>query len=144
MKRFVFVNYCFSISNVLEGDASQEDCKPISSSLSFPFDKIYFYLQPVPPHGSAGSQEMHPVVVRDLLAPPDGLAGHQHHPVPLPVLDGVGVAAVVEEGNAGIQGTPHGLHGESLVLYDGLHHGVDVELENLEQLIMLLKNSIKT
>ena len=78
---------------------------------------------------------MHPVVVRHLLAPSDGLAGHQHHPVPLPVLDGVGVAAVVEEGHAGVQGTPDGLHGESLLLYDGLHHGVYVELEDLEQII---------
>ena len=78
---------------------------------------------------------MHPVVIRHLLAPPDGLAGHQDHPVPLPVLDGVGVAAVVEEGDAGIQGTPDGLHGERLVLYDGLHHRVHVELEDLEQII---------
>ena len=81
---------------------------------------------------------MLPVIIRDLLAPPDGLAGHQHHPVPLPVLDGVGVAAVVEEGDAGIQGTTDGFHGESLVLYDGLHHGVDVELENLVQKIIQL------
>ena len=73
------------------------------------------------------------IIVRDLLALPDGLAGHHHHPVPLPVLDGVGVAAVVQEGDAGIQGTPDGFHGESLVLYDGLHHRVHVELEDLEQ-----------
>ena len=73
------------------------------------------------------------IIVRDLLALPDGLAGHHHHPVPLPVLDGVGVAAVVEEGAAGIQGTPDRFHGESLVLDDGLHHGVDVKLEDLER-----------
>ena len=76
---------------------------------------------------------MHPIVVGDLLSSLDRLAGHQHHPVPLPVLDGVGVAAVVEEGDAGIQGTSDGFHGESLVLYDGLHHRVHVELEDLEQ-----------
>ena len=78
---------------------------------------------------------MHPIIIRDLLAASDGLTGHHDHPVPLPVLDGVGVAAVVEEGNAGVQGTPDGLHGESLLLYDGLHHGVHVELEDLEQII---------
>ena len=93
----------------------------------------HLYLEPAPPDRPGGSQEMLAVVIRDLLAPSDGLAGHQHHPVPLPVLDGVGVAAVVEEGDAGIQGTPDGLHGESLVLYDGLHHGVDVELEDLNR-----------
>ena len=81
---------------------------------------------------------MHPIIIRDLLAASDGLTGHHDHPVPLPVLDGVGVAAVVEEGDAGIQGTPYAFHGERMVLYDGLHHGVDVELEDLEQSIMLL------
>ena len=119
---------------MLEGDASQEeDCKIIFSTLSAGQTLLFIYLEPVPPDIPAGSQEMLPIVIRDLLAPPDGLTGDQHHPVPLPVLDGVGVAAVVEEGDAGIQGTPDGFHGESLVLYDGLHHGVDVELEDLEQ-----------
>ena len=111
---------------MLEGDASQED-------LSLLAKLCYLYLEPVPPDIPAGSQEMLPIVIRDLLAPPDGLTGHQHHPVPLPVLDGVGVAAVVEEGDAGIQGTPYAFHGKSLVLYDGLHHGVDVELEDLNR-----------
>ena len=97
------------------------------------------YLEPAPPNRPAGSQEMLTVVIRDLLTPPDGLAGHHHHPVPLPVLDGVGVAAVVQKGNAGIQGTPDGFHGEGLVLDDGLHHGVDVELEDLKEIIDRMK-----
>ena len=93
----------------------------------------HLYLEPAPPDRPAGSQEMLAVVIRHLLAPSDGLTGHQHHPVPLPVLDGVGIAAVVQEGDAGIQSTPYGFHGERLVLYDGLHHRVHVELEDLEQ-----------
>ena len=90
---------------MLEGDASQED-------LSLLAKLCYLYLEPVPPDIPAGSQEMLPIVIRDLLAPPDGLTGDQHHPVPLPVLDRVGVTRVVEEGEAAINGVANRLHGE--------------------------------
>ena len=59
---------------------------------------------------------MHPVVVSDLIPLLDGLAGHQHHPRALPVLDGVGVAGVVEEGHAVVDGTAYRLHAEPLIL----------------------------
>ena len=58
---------------------------------------------------------MHPIVVGHLLPLPDGLAGNHHHPPPFPVLDSVGVAGVIEEGHAGIDGAADWLHGESII-----------------------------
>ena len=80
-----------------------------------------------------GVEEVHPVVVGDLLTPADGLAGHDHHPVPLPVLDRVWVTRVVQEGEAAVDGVANGLHGEGLSpLDDGLHDAGNIELEDLD------------
>ena len=90
--------------------------------------------QPAPPELRGGVEEVHAVVVGDLRAAPDGLAGHQHHPRPLPVLHRVGVAGVVEEGRAAVHRVADGLHGEGLSPPDdGLHDAVDIELENLNR-----------
>ena len=72
-------------------------------------------LQPISSEVPIVDSEMHPIVVSNLLPIPDGLAGHQHHPLALPILDGVGVAGVVEEGHAVVDSTTNWFHGESFI-----------------------------
>ena len=51
----------------------------------------------------------------------------------LPVLDGVRVTGMVQKGKAGINCAANWLHGEGLILLDdGRHDGVDIELEDLQ------------